>query len=195
MSYSEWINKSLSVLVIMAIPESAFEPHRERVRRRIHRRMRRACPVRRGFCSPYRAEAIGKAYGKLPTRTGAPGAAVQFGVIRAALKADRQEVTMKTRIFTYVECRCGHRGALIESRDVGDFPYHPYRTWLRNLTHTGRYDGGDALFAEMKPGCPACGRSLGPVDVIGRSKLQGTAEVLRLTDRSDSSETTVSAGS
>lgn len=99
---------------------------------------------------------------------------------------------MKTRIFTYVECRCGHRGALIESLDEGDFPYRRYRTWLRNLTHAGRYDGGDALFAEMKPGCPTCGRSLGPDDVIGRSELQGTGEVLRLKDGSRTSETTVS---
>ncbi|MFM0557931.1 hypothetical protein P0D69_44470 [Paraburkholderia sediminicola] len=102
---------------------------------------------------------------------------------------------MKTRIFTYVECRCGHRGALIESLDVGDFPYRRYRTWLRNLAHTGRYDGGDGLFADTKPGCPACGRSLGPDDVVGRSELQGTDEVLRLTDGSDTSETTVSVGS
>jgi hypothetical protein len=83
---------------------------------------------------------------------------------------------MKTRIFTYVECPCGHRGAFIESVDISDFSDHRYRTWLRNLTHAGTYDGGDGLFAKMKPGCPACGRSLGPDDIVGHSELQGRAK-------------------
>ena len=102
---------------------------------------------------------------------------------------------MKTRIFTYVACRCGHRGALIESLDVGDFPYRLCRTWLRNLTHTGTYDGGDALFSAMKPGCPACGRSLAPDDVVECRELQETGDVLRPKDRSRASATTVGAGS
>jgi hypothetical protein len=101
---------------------------------------------------------------------------------------------MKTCTFTYVECPCGHRGALIESLDVGDPQDRRYWTRLRNLAHTGTYDGGDGLFTEMRPGCPACGRSLGPDDVVGRSELQGTGEVLRLKDGSRPSETTVSIG-
>ncbi|MFM0624622.1 hypothetical protein [Paraburkholderia xenovorans] len=110
------------------------------------------------------------------------------GPIRAAFKANWQEATMKTRIFTYIECPCGHRGALIESLDIGDLADRRHQTRLRNLTRTGTYDGGDALFAEMKPGCPACGRSFGPDDVVGRNELQGTGEVLRIKDGSRTSE-------
>jgi hypothetical protein len=99
---------------------------------------------------------------------------------------------MRTRIFTYVECPCGHRGALIESLDIGVLPDRRYRTWPRNLTRAGRYEGEDRLFAEMKPGCPACGRSLGPDDVVGRSELEGTDEVLRPREDSGPSETTLS---
>jgi hypothetical protein len=88
----------------------------------------------------------------------------------------------------------GHRGALIESLDIGDFSDHRYRTWLRNLTHAGTYDGGDGLFAKMKPGCPACGRSLVPDDIVGRSELQGSGEVLRPKEDSGSAETTLSIG-
>lgn len=101
---------------------------------------------------------------------------------------------MKTRIFTYVECQCGHRGALIETIDVGAFSNGWHKAWLRKLTHAGTYDGGDGLFAKLKPGCPACGRSLGPEDVVGRNELQGTGEVLRLKSESGSSETTLSVG-
>lgn len=86
---------------------------------------------------------------------------------------------MKTRIFTYVECPRGHRGALIESIDAGGVRNGRYQAWLRELTRAGTYAGGDGLFAEMKPGCPACGRSLGPDDVVKRSELRGTNEVLR----------------
>jgi hypothetical protein len=86
---------------------------------------------------------------------------------------------MKTRIFTYLECPCGHRGALIETIDAGVFSNGWHKAWLRGLTHTGTYDREDRLFAEMKPGCPACGRSLGPDDVVGRSELRDSGEVLR----------------
>ena len=101
---------------------------------------------------------------------------------------------MKTRVFTYVECTCGHRGALIETLDVGDFKERRHRTWLRNLAHTGTYDGEDGLFEKMKPGCPACGRSLGPDDVVGRSELHGSDEVLRPSDDSGSAKTNLSIG-
>jgi hypothetical protein len=101
---------------------------------------------------------------------------------------------MKTRIFTYVECPCGHRGALIESLDIGDLSDRRYRTWLRNLTHAGTYDGGDALFAKMKSGCPEGGRSLGPDDVVGRGELHGSGEMLRPKEDSGSTETTLSIG-
>ncbi|USU19277.1 hypothetical protein [Paraburkholderia fungorum] len=86
---------------------------------------------------------------------------------------------MKTRIFTYVECPCGHRGAVIESLDIGDFQGPQYRTWLRDLNHAGTYEGVDRLFTRAKPGCPACGRSLGPENVVGRSELEGSGAVLR----------------
>ncbi|WP_233849607.1 hypothetical protein [Paraburkholderia sp. HD33-4] len=86
---------------------------------------------------------------------------------------------MKTRLFTYVECPCGHRGALIESTDTRSSSDGEHQAWLRQLTHAGTYEGADGLFADMKPGCPACGRSLGPDDVVGRRELQGTDEVLR----------------
>jgi hypothetical protein len=101
---------------------------------------------------------------------------------------------MKTRIFTYAECPCGHRGALIETIDAGAFPSGSRKTRLRRLTHAGTYNGGDGLFLEIKPGCPACGRSLGPDDVVGRSELQGTGEVLRLKGEAGSSGTTLSVG-
>lgn len=101
---------------------------------------------------------------------------------------------MKTRIFTYVECPCGHRGALIESIDAGVAPDGWYQAWLRKLTHAGTYDGGDGLFAEMRPGCPACGRSLGPDDVVGRSEWQRTGEVLRVKDGARRSETALGVG-
>lgn len=101
---------------------------------------------------------------------------------------------MKTRIFTYVECPCGHRGALIQTIDAGAFRTGWHRAWLRKLTRDGTYDGEDELFAEMKPGCPTCGRSLSPDDVIGRSELQGTGAVLRLKSEPAASETTLSIG-
>lgn len=101
---------------------------------------------------------------------------------------------MKIRIFTYVACRCGHRGALIESLDVGDLPDRRYRTWVRSLTHAGTYKGGNGLFAAMTPGCPACGQSLDPNDVVGHRTLEGADGVLRLKHDSESAETTHSAG-
>ncbi|WP_168787704.1 hypothetical protein [Paraburkholderia aromaticivorans] len=101
---------------------------------------------------------------------------------------------MKTRIFTYVECPCGHRGALIESLEIGDLSDRRYRTCLRSLTHAGTYDGSDGLFARMTPGCPVCGRSLGPDDIVGRSELQGSGEVLRPKEDPGSAETTLSVG-
>ena len=101
---------------------------------------------------------------------------------------------MKTRIFTYVECSCGHRGALIETIDAGAFRAGWHQARLRKLTHAGTYDGENGLFAAMKPGCPACGRSLSPDDVAGRTELQGTGEVLRLVRESGSSDVTSSGG-
>jgi hypothetical protein len=99
---------------------------------------------------------------------------------------------MKTRIFTYVECPCGHRGALIETLDVSDFQGPRYRTWRRNLTQTGAYDGTDGLFARTKPGCPACGRSIGPDNVVGRCELQGAGDVLRPKEDSGSADAALS---
>ncbi|MGF6755809.1 hypothetical protein P3T16_003215 [Paraburkholderia sp. GAS42] len=101
---------------------------------------------------------------------------------------------MKTRIFTYLECPCGHRGALIETIDAGVFSNGWHKAWLRGLTHTGTYDGEDRLFAEMKPGCPACDRSPGPDDVVGRSELRETGEVLRKKSESEASEATPGVG-
>jgi hypothetical protein len=99
---------------------------------------------------------------------------------------------MKTRIFTYVECSCGHRGALIETIEAGAFRAGSHQARLRKLTHAGTYDGEDNLFAAMKPGCPACGRSVSPADVVGRSELQGTGDVLWLARESESSDVTSS---
>ncbi|MFL9912151.1 hypothetical protein [Paraburkholderia sp. RL17-337-BIB-A] len=101
---------------------------------------------------------------------------------------------MKTRIFTYVEWPCGHRGALIESLDIGDLSDRRHRTGLRNLTPSGTYDGGDGPFAKLKPGCPACGRSLDPDDVVGRSELHGSGEALRPKEDSGSTEPMLSVG-
>lgn len=84
---------------------------------------------------------------------------------------------MKTRIFTYLACECGHRGAIIESVDAGASPDGWYQACLHNLTHTGAYEGFDELFAETRPGCPKCRRSLSPDDVVGRSALPGVAEL------------------
>jgi hypothetical protein len=85
---------------------------------------------------------------------------------------------MKSRIFIYVACECGHRGALIETFNQAGSPDHRYRIWLRNLSHAGTYQGNAQPFARAKPGCPQCGRSLGPDDIVGRSELQGTDELL-----------------
>jgi hypothetical protein len=101
---------------------------------------------------------------------------------------------MKSRIFTYVECACGHRGALIETLNAGAFRVGGHQAWLRQLTHDGTYDGEDGLFADMKPACPVCCRSLSPDDVVGRSELQGTGEVLRPRRESGVSETTLGIG-
>ena len=87
---------------------------------------------------------------------------------------------MKTRIFTYIECSCGHRGALIETIGANAFRTGARHAWVRGLTHAGVYDGADSLFAELKPGCPTCSQSLGPADVVGRSELQGIDEVMWL---------------
>ncbi|MFM0653568.1 hypothetical protein [Paraburkholderia sediminicola] len=116
------------------------------------------------------------------------------GPIHAGLSMNWQEATMKTRVFTYVKCPCGHRGALIETIDADVFTNGWHKVWLRKLNHAGTYQGGDGLFAKLKPGCPACGRSLGPDDVVGRNELQGTGEVLRLKNASESSEATLSVG-
>lgn len=102
---------------------------------------------------------------------------------------------MKTRTFTYVECPCGHRGALIETIETGIFSAGQHRAWLRGLTRAGTYDGEDGLFARMKPGCPACGRSLSPDHVVGRSELQGTGGVLRTKGELEPSEVTLGVGS
>jgi hypothetical protein len=83
---------------------------------------------------------------------------------------------------------------LIETVDSGVFRVGWHQAWLRNLTHAGTYDGADGLFYAMKPGCPVCGRSLSPADVVGRSELQGTGEVLRPARESGVSETTLSIG-
>lgn len=101
---------------------------------------------------------------------------------------------MKTRIFTYVECPCGHRGAIIESIDEDAAPEGWRQAWLRNLNHRGDYDGEDELFAETRPGCPACGRSLEPGDVVGRSELKGTGALLRLKGDAQSREATLGIG-
>lgn len=87
---------------------------------------------------------------------------------------------MKTRIFTYVECACGHQGALIETIDTDAFRRDVHRGCLRDLVSTGTYEGNDALFAMLKPACPECERSLSPDDMIGRSELHQTDEVFRL---------------
>jgi hypothetical protein len=86
---------------------------------------------------------------------------------------------MKTRIFTYLACSCGHRGAIVESSEERTSPGGWYQAWLRDLKHNGTYDGMEELFAETKPGCPVCGRSLGPENIIGRNEVSGAAEVLR----------------
>lgn len=87
---------------------------------------------------------------------------------------------MKTRIFPYLACSCGQRGAIVESSEERASPDGWYQAWLRGLKHNGTYDGMDELFAETKPGCPVCGRSLGPENIIGRNEASGAAEVLRL---------------
>lgn len=86
---------------------------------------------------------------------------------------------MKTRIFTYLACSCGHRGAIVESFEDLTWSGGWYQAWLRDLTHTGTYDGMDELFAETKPGCPMCGRSLGPENIIGRNKVRGAVAPVR----------------
>nr|WKF60778.1 hypothetical protein HUO10_005300 [Paraburkholderia busanensis] len=85
---------------------------------------------------------------------------------------------MRTRMFTYLVCDCGHRGAIIECMDSTAPLESWYQTWLRNLSRTGSYHGDDELFTDTKPGCPVCGRSLGPAQVVGRSTLYGLAELV-----------------
>lgn len=69
-------------------------------------------------------------------------------------------------------------GAIVESFEDRTVSEGRYQAWLRDLAHAGTYDGLDELFAETKPGCPFCGRSLGPEDIVGRSEVGGAAEVL-----------------
>ncbi|MGF6768747.1 hypothetical protein P3T18_001217 [Paraburkholderia sp. GAS199] len=84
---------------------------------------------------------------------------------------------MKTRIFTYLACGCGHHGTIVESFELSASNDGWYQAWLRNLSHAGHYDALDELFAETTPGCPICGQSLGPEHIVGRSVQPGLAEL------------------
>lgn len=84
---------------------------------------------------------------------------------------------MKQRIFTYLSCECGHRGAIVESIAPVVSAMVWYQAWLRDLSHNGSYDGLDELFAETTPACPACGRSLGPEHIVARSEPHSPGEL------------------
>lgn len=81
---------------------------------------------------------------------------------------------MKTHTFTHVACTCGHRGAIVETRDPTP-PEGWYHVWLRGLCPGGTYEGIDNLFAETKPLCPQCGRSLTPEDAVERTEMNEAA--------------------
>ncbi|MGF6722172.1 hypothetical protein P3T43_001519 [Paraburkholderia sp. GAS41] len=89
---------------------------------------------------------------------------------------------MKSRIFTYVACECGHLGAIIETFNERKVDRR-YRVWRRNLSNVGIYEGDDPLFAATKPACPECGRNLGPEHIVAQSELHGTDELLLPNDR------------
>ncbi|MFM0514896.1 hypothetical protein [Paraburkholderia sp. RL17-373-BIF-A] len=84
---------------------------------------------------------------------------------------------MMIHTFTYVACACGHRGSIVQTYDPTS-PDGWYHVWLRDLSGNGTYEGGDTLFAEAKPACPKCGKSLTPLDVVGRSELNEAAEIM-----------------
>ena len=58
---------------------------------------------------------------------------------------------MTMRTFTWLQCSCGHKGAIVESEN--DQPYS--KEWtsvgLRELESKGQYNGPDELFAKLKP--------------------------------------------
>ncbi|MGF6298016.1 hypothetical protein OKW42_001346 [Paraburkholderia sp. WC7.3d] len=83
---------------------------------------------------------------------------------------------MKTHTFTYVACTCGHRGSIVQTYDPTP-PAGWYHAWLRDLSSGGAYEGIDELFAENRPSCPECGRSLTPQDVVGHSELNEDAQL------------------
>ncbi|MGY6122527.1 hypothetical protein ACW9YQ_19535 (plasmid) [Paraburkholderia strydomiana] len=64
-------------------------------------------------------------------------------------------------------CPCGHRGCIVESADENAVPAWHFN-FVRSLSHAGDYEGLDPLFADVKPACPACGKSLGPEHVVAR---------------------------
>jgi hypothetical protein len=60
---------------------------------------------------------------------------------------------MTVRTTTHVDCPCGHRGSIVESKH-DDSRSHWYLATMRGLSHSGQYDGLDRLFAETTPACP-----------------------------------------
>jgi hypothetical protein len=68
-------------------------------------------------------------------------------------------------------------GAIVQTYDPTS-AHGWYHVWLRDLSGNGTYEGVDDLFAETKPACPKCARSLTPLNVIGRSELDEAAEIM-----------------
>lgn len=75
---------------------------------------------------------------------------------------------MKRRKIFNLRCPCGHRGLIVESSDDAVMPQWHFN-FVFGLSHAGKYDGPDPLFAEATPACLSCGQSLGPDHIVPRT--------------------------
>ncbi|WP_375749987.1 hypothetical protein [Vibrio sp. HN007] len=76
---------------------------------------------------------------------------------------------MTYRVFTKLQCPCGHVGQIVESENDQPFSREWSRTSLRDLDNKGDYSGKHGLISRMKPSCPKCGTSLTPEHIISES--------------------------
>lgn len=73
---------------------------------------------------------------------------------------------MTMRTFTWLQCFCGHRGAIVESENDQPYSKEWSRTSLRDLESGGTYHGPYALISEIRPSCPKCKATLTPDNII-----------------------------
>lgn len=73
---------------------------------------------------------------------------------------------MTMRTFTWLQCNCGHKGAIVESENDQPYSKEWSSTSLRDLDSKGLYNGPNELISSMKPSCPKCGASLSPSNQV-----------------------------